>query len=441
MLTWSTFWEWVHKKKNDYEKEKKIPQNVIDWKNTREYNPCAVVNSKLTSLTCDEATFDVASESTLAEPLKELVKELEAKRYEICSAMNGEGGCFVTLAIDASGKPYHVILPPCSVSIYKRNYTKITELAMVIDRTRIDKKNYNLIRHHVLDENGTLTVYYYAADDNGKEAFIDEWAAYANEAVAYVNANHIGVAYYKSPQDSRGLSPLIGVPLNFGCEEAEAEIMNDREALRNEMKKATMKLFADKSITRMEKTKVGNVYDIPEDVFVIQKKAGADGGLIDEFAPQTRFADYEAKLEKSYEDYEKQIGINKGFLSKSETTHDATATEIRAANIKTISFVKRLQAAMLEGVKETLTADCVFLNIPLDVWTLTVDWFDAFEDYEKQYERLANAVDRGIAEKSDEMRWLFPNLTGEEIEEKLARIAANKSVNEDEALERLLRGE
>lgn len=68
-------------------------------------------------------------------------------------------------------------------------------------------------------------------------------------------------------------------------------------------------------------------------------------------------------------------------------------------------------------------------------------WFDAFEDYDKQYERLANAVDRGIAEKVDEMRWLFPTLTAEEIEKKLARIDANKSINEDEALERMLMGE
>lgn len=50
-------------------------------------------------------------------------------------------------------------------------------------------------------------------------------------------------------------------------------------------------------------------------------------------------------------------------------------------------------------------------------------------------------VDRGIAEKADEIRWLFPNLSADEIDEKLARIEANKSVNEDEVLERMLMGE
>jgi hypothetical protein len=69
-----------------------------------------------------------------------------------------------------------------------------------------------------------------------------------------------------------------------------------------------------------------------------------------------------------------------------------------------------------------------------------VDWFDAFFDEEAQYQRLANAVDRGTAEKSDEMQWLFPNLTEEEREEKLARIKEESQVNTDMALERILNG-
>jgi hypothetical protein len=51
-----------------------------------------------------------------------------------------------------------------------------------------------------------------------------------------------------------------------------------------------------------------------------------------------------------------------------------------------------------------------------------------------------SAVDRGVAEKSDELRWLFPNLTQEEIDEKLARIDAQKQANSDLALERILNG-
>jgi hypothetical protein len=95
---------------------------------------------------------------------------------------------------------------------------------------------------------------------------------------------------------------------------------------------------------------------------------------------------------------------------------------------------------MFDGIKATLEADAVFLNIPLDLYTVVVDWFDAFLDEEAQYQRIANAVDRGVLEKEDELRWLYPNMTDGEVADKLARIQANSQVNTDIALERILNG-
>ena len=105
------------------------------------------------------------------------------------------------------------------------------------------------------------------------------------------------------------------------------------------------------------------------------------------------------------------------------------------------SLVKKIQSAMLDGIKATLEADAVFLNIPLDLYTVMVDWFDTYEDYDKQYERIVSAVDRGVLEKEDELRWLYPNMTDEEIADKLTRIQANNQVNTDTALERILQGQ
>ena len=96
---------------------------------------------------------------------------------------------------------------------------------------------------------------------------------------------------------------------------------------------------------------------------------------------------------------------------------------------------------MFDGIKATLEADAVFLNIPLDLYEVTVDFFDAFLDEEAQYNRIASAVDRGVLEKEDELRWLYPNMTDEEIADKLARIQTNNQVNTDMALERILQGQ
>ena len=437
---WSNFWGFVKKKIDEYDEEKKIQVKIQPWEDVREYNPLAIANTKLTSLVCDEATIELQTDSALVEPLKPLADDLEAKRYEICSMVNGKGGCFVTMATGEDDEPYHRIIAPADVSVYRMVSNKMYEVAMVIDKKIVKHREYRLIRHHILDENGTLYVYYYTTDKSGNEEYLAEWEHYKNDNVAYYNANNIGVAYYKSPQDSRGLSQW-GVPLNFGCEEVEKSIKIARNNLDEEMHLMKSKLFADETVARKIGTKDGERFDLPEGIYTIRKKAGVDGTLIDSFAPDTRYNDYKKKLIDAKADWEDMVGLDRGFLTDAEHTAGATATEIRTANTKTRSFIKKIQSAMFDGIKATLEVDAVFLNIPLDLYTVMVDFFDAFIDEEAQYQRLANAVDRGILEKEDELKWLYPNMTDEEIADKLARISAAQATNTDQALERILAGQ
>ena len=434
------FWRWVKKNLDAQEEKKETEVNVQKWEDIKEYNPLAIANTKLTSLVCDEATVELQTDSTLVEPLIPLAENLEAKRYEICAMMNGKGGAFVTLATGEDDEPYHRIIAPANVSVYRMVADKMYEVAMVIDKKIVKHREYRLIRHHILDENGTLYVCYYTTDKSGNEEYLAEWEHYKNDNVAYYNANNIGVAYYKSPQDSRGLSQR-GVPLNFGCEEVENQIKVARNNLDEEMHLMKTKLFADETVARKIGTKDGERFDLPEGIYTIRKKAGVDGTLIDSFAPSTRYNDYKQKLIDAKADWEDMVGLDRGFLTEAEHTAGATATEIRTANTKTRSFVKKIQSAMFDGIKATLEADAVFLNIPLDLYTVYIDWYDAFFDEEAQYNRIASAVDRGVLEKEDELRWLYPNMTDEEIADKLARIQANNQVNTDMALERILQGQ
>ena len=437
---WNNFWGFVKKKFDEYEEEKKIQVKIQQWEDVREYNPLAIANTKLTSLVCDEATVELQTDSTLVQPLIPLADDLEAKRYEICAMMNGKGGAFVTMATGEDDEPYHRIIAPADVSIYRMVANKMYEVAMVIDKKIVKRREYRLVRHHILDENGTLYVYYYTTNESGNEEILPEWEHYKNDNVAYYNANNIGVAYYKSPQDSRGLEPVWGVPLNFGCEEVEQSIKTARNNLDEEMHLMKSKLFVDETVARKIGTKDDERFDLPEGIYTIRKKAGVDGTLIDSFAPSTRYNDYKQKLNDALLDWEDMVGLDRGFLTEAEHTAGATATEIRTANTKTRSFVKKIQSAMFDGIKATLEADAVFLNIPLDLYEVTVDFFDAFQDEQELYNRIVSAVDRGILEKEDELRWLYPNMTDEEIADKLARISAQAQTNTDQALERILQG-
>ena len=437
---WSNVRRWVKKTFVDFDEEKKVEVKVQNWEDVREYNPLAIANTKLTSLVCDEATVELQTDSTLAQPLIPLAENLEAKRYEICAMMNGKGGCFVTMATGEDDEPYHRIIAPADVSVWRMVADKMYEVAMVIDKKIVKHREYRLIRHHILDENGTLYVYYYTTDKSGNEEYLAEWEHYKNDNVMYMNAFNIGVAYFRSPQDSRGLSQW-GVPLNFGCEEVEAKLKKARKDLDEEMELMKAKLFADESIVRKITAKEGERFDLPEGIYTIRKKAGVDGTLVDAFANATRYNDYKQNVIDKERDWEDMVGLDPGFLTEVDPTNNATATQIKSSNVKTKSFVKRLQSAMFDGIKATLEADAVFLNIPLDLYTVMVDWFDTYEDYDKQYERIVSAVDRGVLEKEDELRWLYPNMTDEEIADKLARISAQAQTNTDQALERILAGQ
>jgi hypothetical protein len=437
---WSNFWGFVKKKIDQYDEEKKIVVKVQDWENITEYNPLAIANTKLTSLVCDEATVELQTDSTLVEPLIPLAENLEAKRYEICAMMNGKGGCFVTMATGEDDEPYHRIIAPADVSVYRMVADKMYEVAMVIDKKIVKHREYRLIRHHILDENGTLYVYYYTTDKSGNEEYLAEWEHYKNDNVMYMNAFNIGVAYFRSPQDSRGLSQW-GVPLNFGCEEVENQIKVARNNLDEEMHLMKSKLFADETVARKIGTKDGERFDLPEGIYTIRKKAGVDGTLIDSFAPSTRYADYKQKLIDAKADWEDMVGLDRGFLTEAEHTAGATATEIRTANTKTRSFVKKIQSAMFDGIKATLEADAVFLNIPLDLYEVNVDFFDSFADETEQWNRLLQGRENGVVEDEDLITWLFPTLSEQEKADKIARISEKSKLNTDEALNRILQGQ
>jgi hypothetical protein len=103
--------------------------------------------------------------------------------------------------------------------------------------------------------------------------------------------------------------------------------------------------------------------------------------------------------------------------------------------------VKKIQSAMFDGIKATLEADAVFLNIPLDLYSLKIDWFDTYQNEQELHDRISNDIQNGFEEIDEIIRFNHPNLTPEEIQEKIERIKATQQTNTDQALERILAGQ
>lgn len=421
---------------------KNLPKvNTQDYRDISRSNFLAVFVSKLNNLANTESTFVFESDSAQADRLRELCADLESKRFDITAEMLGAGDYWIFPAHNGAGQLYHRYIAQDHVRILNMDGDELVDVMGIIDEytDSNDKKTYFLNRRHTL-VGDTLTVETFTTNERYERVPFEPWAEY--ESVYQLQgASHIGVGRFKSPASSRGLSPIYGVPINFGCEEIESKIFADLEMIETEFERAESKIFADPLILRKGTNKDGEErYSIPEGFFPVTKRVGDSGSAIDIFSPEIRYSAYRDKLIDDMQQYEQQVGTDRGFLTPFDDGKATTATEIRRANASTIAMIDRIHAAIREGVEMTLAADAVFLNVAPDLYTIIFDFFDPFEDTDKQYERLANAVDRGIAEKSDEARWLFPNLSDDEITEKLGRIGDTAAVDTESALQRIIGG-
>lgn len=435
---WNAFWNSI---KTAYNKAFKhpMPSATQSWRDVTRINLLDIFVTKLNNLVNTEATIEVESDSAQAERLKYLAKDLESKRYDITAGMLADGDFYVFPATNDKGEIVHTYLTQEQVRILRADGDVIQELEGIID-WYVDKDNkmYLLCRHHNLDNNNTLTVSYRVVNERNEGAYLKEWEEYADTVYTFTNAN-IGVGRYKSPASSRGLSPIYGVPLNFGCGAIEQTIFNDLKLIEDEFKNGKSVIFTDPRnlITKKDAAQ----YEIADNVIPITSRAGQNGGNnIDIFNPSLRYSDHYSKLVADLALYEKEVGTSKGILTDNETTETATATAVKRANADTIALIGKIRNAIDSGNKMTLLADGVFLNVSPDLWDYRSDWFDPFEDAAEQWKRLVEAHNNGAAEAADLVKWMFPSLSSDEVEEKLARIAEKNEIDTAAAIENMIGG-
>lgn len=434
-----TFWNvFIDSIKQAYNKAfKPIEDTVQSWRDTGKINLLDIFVGKLNNLANTEATFEVISDSTQAEPLKKLCKDIEDKRFNITSEMLATGDYYIFPATNSKGEIIHSYLTQQQVRILDMDGESITEAYGIID-WYIDKSNkiYYLLRHHKLDLNGTLNISYSVMSDNGKKTTLDRWADLDGREYSFINANHIGFGRYKSPIDSRGKSPVYGVPLNYGCGEIEQRIFNDYKLIEDEFTNGKSVIFTDpRNLMKDEERKQ---YRIADNIIPIQSRAGQTGSNIDIFNPELRWTPHYSKLVEDMAIYERQVGTSKGILTDNETAYTATATAVKRANSDTMSLIDKIHNAVDVGNEMTLNADSVFLNISPELWQYKSDYYDPFEDPAEQWQRLIEAKQNNVAESADLVKWLFPNMSNDEIQEKLQRIDESIQSDTASAIERAM---
>lgn len=434
---WNVFIDSMKKAYNAAYKEP-IETSVQAWRDTDRINFSGIFVGKLNNLSNAEATFEIESDSAQTERLKTLCKDLESKRFQITAEMLALGDYYIFPATDSKGELIHSYLSQQQVRILDMDGENITEAYGIIDRYKDPYgRVYYLLRSHQLSRSGTLEISYSVLNENGKAASLDRWNHLNGAKYSFANANHIGFGRYKSPIDSRGKSPVYGVPINFGCGEIEKRIFNDLKLIEDEFKNGKSRVFADPRL--LVKDEELKEYKIPDNIFPYHSsKAGEKESHIDIFNPNLRFSEHYSKLINDMAMYEKQVGTSKGILTDNETAYTATATAVKRANADTVALIDKIHTAIDVGNEMTLKADGVFLNVSPELWQYKSDYYDPFEDPADQWSRLKEASELGAAESADLVKWMFPNMTDEDIQQKLDRINAEKQSNTNNSLENML---
>ena len=214
---WNNFWYAI---KTAYNKAfKEVPkENTQSYRDTKRINFLAIFVSKLNNLVNTESTYDVESDSKQSERLKELCKDLEAKRFEITENMLGDGDVWVFPATDSKDELYHLYVNQDRVRILSMDGEKVVDVIGIIDEF-VDNENkvYFLNRRHTLNGK-TLTIETYTTNEKNEKVAFQKWSEYES-VYELQGVSNIGVGRFKSPVSSRGLSAVYGVPLNYGCEE------------------------------------------------------------------------------------------------------------------------------------------------------------------------------------------------------------------------------
>lgn len=403
-----------------------------------------------------ECEFDVVSNSTQAEPLKTAVKNLNENAYKIGGYMLGgsrsdKSECWAILIDKKCG--VHHFMNGDEICITAKSGDHITDCFMIWNAVKRNDKIYLLCRRHTLDDNGTLKIRFFIANETAQEvnADIPEWDSFLymfdddgakiRKETIIPNANHIGFGRYKSPVMCFD-DDTYGKPLNYGCRKIETEIQNTLDMIRLEFKATKTKLFPDWSIVKDTDSNGNplNAYVMDEYIYPTQAKSGLNDSrrnMIDYFSPEIRSSAYFGLLVQQLEQYQSLMGVQE-LITHERTTNGATATEIRNSNINNMALERSIRAAITHGNIETLKADGLYYGIREDIWSYDETWKDIYEDEQQTLNNWLSLFEAGLCTAEDVVRYWFPTLNDEQVAEKVAQLNAERANGATDSLENML---
>ncbi len=404
-----------------------------------------------------ECSFDVVSESAVADPLKKAVKDLQKNCYKIGGYMLGGSDtkqniseCWAVLIDKRNG--LHEYISGDRLCITSAVGDDIKDAYMIWSATKRNGKVYLLCRQHTLDADGTLTIRFFIGDEQAHELNVDvpEWESFLygidDEGIrrrkikVIKNADNIGFGRYKSPVMCLDGS-VYGKPLNNGCGKIEREIQTILKQIKHEFESGERRIFADRSIAKDfdENGKAKHAYKLDEYIYLMQPTMSANGSqqLAVEFSPEFRGSELYNHLVKALEHYQNLMGVSE-LITCEKSGNNATAYEIKSNNIDNLSLADRIKQAIRTGNEETLKADALYYGVRSDLYTYDETWKDIYEDEQQTLSNNILLYDKGGISQADLIKYWNPTFDDKKVEEKKAEINGEKEQKTNRSIEDML---
>lgn len=452
---WYNLLKKLDNKLNEWLNREEDTGEVMSANNDTAVNFFLMVLKSVLNRVLMDCSFDIVSDSTQADPLRLAVKDIQNNAYKIGGYMLGgsdtpdnKSECWAILTDKERGT--HHYMNGNDICITAKVGDRITDCYFIWNAVKRNNRVYLLCRQHTLDNNGTLTIRFFIANEKAQECdedipewddfiySIDEAGVKNRKQIVIQNANHIGFGRYKSPVLCLD-NDTYGKALNYKCGKIEKDIQHTLDMIRREFKATETKLFPDWSIVRNtdKSGKPLGAYVVDEYIYPMKHQAGDNSKLIDYFSPVIRDSAYFNLLNRQLEEYQALMGVQE-LITHSQTTNGATATEVKTLNINNIALENSIRKAFGDGNRDTLKADALYYGIRDELWSYDETWKDIYEDEQQTLQNNITMAEQGGQSQRDLVKYWFPTLTEEQIDEKLAEINAEKQSGTMSSLEEML---
>ena len=410
-------------KKETQTEQKTITENskfTNDYERIDEINFEAIFGKKLARYVVNDSNFEIKGENARAELLNKTAQSMWKKIKKIVSYSFGTGGVILVPYVK-NGKIYYNPVPQSRMTIDKQEGELITGATILAEKKEIISSLKTVIYYrwtnYEINDNGILTITQQYSDEKGKKIPTPIFWKDINEVLSISNVDRVPFGYIKSPQDSKKIDNIYGVPITYGAKHTIEEIKLTLKNIADEFEAKKVKLFIDKTAFGKDEK--------PSSVYYEKLDTGKDD-FWELFDPSIRESSYYARLQEQYARLEIEVGTSKGILTEPTSSYE-NVDAVRRAMFDTASLIDDARTLVEEGLTDFFIACNVLANAynlsPIGEYETNFDWSNAYlEDTVGEFNQLTVGLDKGIIKKAELRNWLKPSETIEESEKIVAEI-------------------